>query len=257
MKINFLSKVRSRYYWMGGILLCTVILFTSISSRKSGIIQDVRISIKPLQGGELLVQDKDIINTITSNYGSTLDGLAIREIDVQKIEDFAKMNPFVKKAEVFIDARSRLCVNITQNNPLLRIFDKYGHSYYIDEDLKTFPVSRHDSPRMLIASGYLPAQNQVLSNADSMLIHDVVKIADEISKDEFAQRNSEQIYVEEDGNIVLATKLGNQKFIIGDASRIEEKLNYIQIYYKNIASTAGWRKYKFVNLKFDGQIVCN
>lgn len=257
MKVKFLPKIKSRYYWLSGIFVCMVILFTSISSRKSGIIQDVRVKVSPLSTGEMLVQEKDIVNTIVSKYGSPIDGLAIRETDVQRIEDYARENPFVKKAEVYIDARSRLCVNIRQKDPVLRIYDRNGQSFYVDSELKNFPVSRHASPRLLIANGDIPAYDSTLIAQGKHVINDLVKIADAISKDQFSQSNTEQLFVESDGDILLASKLGNQKFILGDASRIDEKLAYIKIYYENIASTEGWKRYKYVNLKFNGQIVCN
>lgn len=257
MNLKPFKKIKSRYYWMSGIFVCMVILFTSISSRKSGIIQEVLVTVKPLHDGEKLVLENDVVNSIVSKYGSAIDGLAIREADVQKIEELAKENPFVNKAEVYIDARSRLCINVSQNNPVLRIFDKNGQSFYIDKDLKYFPVSRHASPRILIASGNIPPYDSLNVAQGKHVITELAKISEAVNKDQFSQSNTEQLYVEDDGDIVLAGKLGNQRFILGDAERIEEKLDYIKIYYENIASTEGWKRYRYVNLKFNGQIVCN
>lgn len=257
MKIKLFKKIKPAYYWVSGIFICTAILFSSISSRKSGIIQNVKVVIKPLSEGEFLVTEKDILNTIESKYGSSVDGLGIREIDVQKIEIIAEKNPFVKDAEVYIDARNRLCINIQQNNPILRIFDKFGNTFYIDKDLKYFPSSRHGSPRLLIANGNIEPFDSATVASGKHIINKLVTITKEIQDNQFALSNTEQLYVDQDHDIILVPKIGSQKFILGDESRIEEKLEYVRIYYKNIASTEGWKKHSYVNLKFDGQIVCN
>ena len=45
MKIKLFKKIKPAYYWVSGIFICTAILFSSISSRKSGIIQNVKVVI--------------------------------------------------------------------------------------------------------------------------------------------------------------------------------------------------------------------
>ena len=257
MIFKFLKKAKPRYYWLTGILLCMVILFTSIASRKSGIVESVKIHIKPLGEGELMVLEKDIMNTVETKYGSAIAGLAIRELDIKKIESIANQNPFVKDAEAYIDARSNLCINLKQNNPILKIQDKYDHSYYLDEDLKYFPNSRHCSPRILIASGNIAPYDSLMVAQGKHQINQLISITKEISSNQFAQSNIEQLYVDDNNDVILVPKIGSQKFIIGNADRIEEKLEYIRIFYKNIAPKEGWTKYQYVNLKFDGQIVCN
>ncbi len=255
--MKIFKKVKPAYYWVAALLFCSAILFSSIASRKSGIIENVKVYIKPLEEGEYMVLEKDILNTIESKYGSSVDGLPIREIDVEKVEEISEKNPFVKDAEVFIDARNRLCINIRQNNPILKIQDKNGNIFYLDSDLKYFPESRHSSPRLLIATGNIPFYDSTIVAAHKHQINQLIDVTKAIAANQFAQSNTEQLYVDGNNDIILVPKIGSQKFIIGDSERIGEKLEFIRIYYRNIASKEGWTKHQYVNLKFDGQIVCN
>lgn len=255
--MKLFKRISPKYYWISGILLCMVVLFSSVSSRKNGMVDGVKITVKPLKDDVLLVYEKDILNTVESKYGSTLDGLTIREIDIPKIETLAEKNAFVKDAEVYIDAHSKLCINIKQKAPLLRIQDENGIAYYVDNDLQYFPLSRHSSPRILVASGFIPSYDSTSISQGKHILNQLAEITRSIDDNQFAQSNTEQLYVDSEGEIILIPKIGSQKFILGNSERIDEKLNFIRIYYSNIAPKEGWNKYNFVNLKFEGQIVCN
>ena len=66
----------------------------------------------------------------------------------------------------------------------------------------------------------------------------------------------EQIYIAENGDIILCPQVGNLEVIFGDLNNIEEKFHRLLAFYKNIAPHEGWGKYSTVNLKYRKQIVC-
>ena len=66
----------------------------------------------------------------------------------------------------------------------------------------------------------------------------------------------QQIYVEDNGDIVFYTSVGDQKIIFGAVEDIDYKFAKLNAYYRQIVPAYGWEKYSTVNLKFSDQIVC-
>ena len=65
-----------------------------------------------------------------------------------------------------------------------------------------------------------------------------------------------QIYIEENGELVLFPRSGPQRIIFGDSGNLEEKFEKLYTFYAQIVPVAGWNKYSEVNLKFRGEIIC-
>ncbi|MBQ1929891.1 MAG: cell division protein FtsQ, partial [Bacteroidales bacterium] len=66
----------------------------------------------------------------------------------------------------------------------------------------------------------------------------------------------EQIYINQNNDIQLATRVGDIEIILGDYKDYKEKLDKLYTFYKNIVPVEGWDKYSSVNLKYKGQIIC-
>ena len=65
-----------------------------------------------------------------------------------------------------------------------------------------------------------------------------------------------QIRIDDKGDIILIPREGNERFIIGQPCKIEEKARKMEWYYTHIIPEKGSGHYKTVDLRFDGQIVC-
>ncbi len=257
MKLPNLKRPPVKFIWIAGILLCAAILFSSIASKNSGMVDTLKITVNQLDDDHTLVTDKDIKQTVERKYGSGLEGMPIRELDVKEIEKLVEQNPFVLKADVYIDARSKLCIHVEQRIPLMRIQDKFGSSYYIDDKLNKFPVSRHYTPRTLIGSGNIAPFDSSAIASGKHILPQLANIAKAIQKDQLILSMVEQLYVDAEDNIILVPKIGNQKYILGNSDKLDDKLAKMKIYLKMIAPREGWTRHSYVNLKYDGQIVCN
>ena len=54
----------------------------------------------------------------------------------------------------------------------------------------------------------------------------------------------------------MITRDGNERFIFGSPSGVDDKLARMEKYYKYILPEKGQGYYKTVNVKFDKQIIC-
>jgi cell division protein FtsQ len=200
------------------------------------------------------LQRKDIEALLLRNRNIDLAQTAISKLDLRLMEDIARTNPWVAKADIFVDNRQVLQVNITQREPVARIFDINGSSYYMDSLLNTMPVSQ----------GYAyPAPvftNVPVLRNDSMqasLHQKIAYLSEMIGRDSFWHAQVTQIEVQPDQTFVLIPLFGDQRILIGDTANVQEKLKHLFAFYKNVSGKIGWDKYETLDVRYKNQVVAS
>jgi cell division protein FtsQ len=62
--------------------------------------------------------------------------------------------------------------------------------------------------------------------------------------------------VDNNDEIDLIPRLGNNIVHLGTAENFEGKLRNLETFYKEVLPETGWNKYDLINLEFKDQIVC-
>ena len=65
-----------------------------------------------------------------------------------------------------------------------------------------------------------------------------------------------QIHIEQNGDIVLVPRKGQETIVLGQPTEIEDKFERLARYYTAIIPEKGEKTYKRVDLRYRGQIVC-
>ena len=65
-----------------------------------------------------------------------------------------------------------------------------------------------------------------------------------------------QIHVQENGELILVPREGNEKFLFGQPLSLEEKFGKMEKYYTTIVPEKGSDRYRTVDVRFADQIVC-
>jgi cell division protein FtsQ len=78
-----------------------------------------------------------------------------------------------------------------------------------------------------------------------------------IQNDPFLMAMIDQVDITASNKFELIPKLGDQVILFGDATNIDKKFNKLKLFYKNVISVKGWKKYSKINLQFDNQIVAS
>lgn len=186
----------------------------------------------------------------------------IKNINTNKLEQKILQNPYVEDVDVFVNINNDLMVNVSEKRVVLRVFNQDSDGYYIDENADILPLSLNYTPRVLIANGYLntpyvrPFQNINDSVYDSSKLKDLLKITKLINQNQFLNAQISQIYINSKGEFDLIPQLGNQLIQFGKIDDAEQKLNNLEVFYKEALAKAGWEKYKTINLKYKKQVVC-
>lgn len=258
MKMNRQTLVSLRRLAVAIGLLAFVLIVTAAVERKKALsVGATVVNVQPLDGGHWLIDSSDVVKIIERSFGMPLDGQAAGLVDEDRVERILEEDAFVKNAEVTMAANSQLSIYIEQRQPILRIIDNVGASYYIDGDGNKIPTSPHYTARTLVATGDIqPHTPEFMNRRQRHEIRDLFELTHFIIADELWKALFEQIYVNRRGEFVLIPKVGDQTIIFGDLANVENKFNRLKIFYEEAMSREGWQKYHSIDLRYRGQVVC-
>lgn len=238
-------------------LALVLIITAAVERKKEMVVTATVVDVEPLAGGYWLIDSADVIKIIERNFGMSLDEQAAHLIDEDRVERVLEEDAFVKNAEVTLGANSQLRIDVKQREPILRIIDNVGASYYIDADGNKIPTSPHFTARTLVATGDIqPHTPEFLVRRQRHSMRDLYELTHFIIADDLWRALFEQIYVNSRGEFVLIPKVGDQTIIFGDLADVESKFRRLKIFYEEAMSREGWQKYHSIDLRYRGQVVC-
>ena len=243
-------------YWPIRVLLALGIcaaVYSAAEFKANLPVREVRIDLIPLEGGEKLITERDLFGEVDRYFRHDWRALPVCSLNIRELEDYIVDIPFVKDAEVYVDAANRLHLQIEQRNPLVRIMERDMPSFYLDEHGQHIPVSPHYALRVPVATGVaLPAFRE----SERQVTAEIIDIAKAIRQDTFLNKLVEQIHRDRNGEYTLVPKIGEEKIILGSPEDIGIKMEKLRLFYREGLTYEGWGKYKTIDLRFRDQVVC-
>lgn len=241
------------FVWI--LSLSGLVLLMSFIEREKTVQQCQRIRIF-IPGKQTFVNRREV-DRILLNSGGELIGRPLHSINLQDLEKALKLNPYIKAAKVYADMDGVLWVRIKQREPVLRIINSKNQDFYVDAEGVKIPVSPNFTANVLVANGFIAEDLEArVSGLKTTLAKDLFKTAQFIQQDTLWNHQIDQIYVNANQEIQLATRVGEQQIILGNADSLERKFKNLLIFYKRAMPKVGWNTYKTINLKYLNQIVC-
>lgn len=233
--------------------------------RHNILCHDIKVNIKDsLHNGFITVSDiEDFFHETDMN----IIGSPIESINTKDLERRLKQYSSVKNSEVYVTLQGDIRVEIDQRNPIVRIINKRGQSYYIDQEGTIMPLSSKYSSHVLIANGYIVEHFEVGRTREifcessenkekSSIICDLYKLSKFIYEDEFWKAQIEQVYVNDDLEFELIPRVGAHVIYLGDIENSKEKFRNLRAFYMQGLNNVGWNIYDKINLKFENQVIC-
>ena len=234
-------------------LATVVLLGAAISLKHNKRCKGVNINISGIQNNFFI--DKTEINGILEELsGGTLKGKTLGSFNLAAIENTLRRNQWIKNAELFFDNNEVLRVDVTEREPVARIFTNTGSSFYLDSSLTRLPLSDRSSARVPVFSNF-PSHQNSFTKADSILLGDIKNISSYILKDPFWMAQIDQVDITGDRSFEMIPKIGNQVIVFGKADNYEEKFQNLLTFYKQVATKVGWNTYSKINVQYKGQVV--
>lgn len=215
----------------------------------------------------LFVEPEDIRSMLIEKELNPI-GLFVDSIKTETLEKAVLKHPSIKSAEVYITVNGAVVIDVEQKNPILRIINYNGESYYIDEDGALMPLSKDYTARVLVASGNINEPYTLrytkdvtqLEDSDELgrnyILDDLFYLTRYIYNNSFWNAYIEQLFVNENGDIEMIPKVGNFEIILGNIDNMEEKFTNLKAFLETAIPREGWSKYSIINLKYKNQVVC-
>lgn len=181
--------------------------------------------------------------------------LSLGKLDINKMENIARSNPWVSDAQVYVDNERAMHISVTQRVPVVRVFEESGHSYYLDRDLNAMPLSDryvHYTP-LVTGAPVLREDDSISRDIKGTML----ALVSYITRSKFWNAQIAQIVIGRDKTFELIPVLGKQRILLGDTSHVPEKLNNLLAFYQQVENKVGWEKYEVIDLRFKGQVVAS
>ncbi len=197
----------------------------------------------------------------------TLEGRPLDRSILQKVQDIALTNPYVKEARVYRTISSELRVDIRLRDPLLRVVNTANESYYVDTRGQIFPLSPEYTARVMLATGHITTPLRVgdrlgacpLSGEGGQhgpAMEELYELARYIHEDPFWRACIDHIWVLPDGKFELIPRHAAHIIEFGSAGELEGKFHKLEQFYKYGLSRVGWYGCSRLNLEYDTQVIC-
>lgn len=230
------------------IFIIGTLAFTSIESRNIPC-TDIEVVY---DNDELINIDKEKLIRIVKNTDGKILKKTLGEINSEEIEDEIEKVPAILTADVYklmVNEKGAykgvLVVKVKHREPVMRVITSSG-SYYLDKFGIRIPVSSSYPTNVLIASG---------SVSEEFAVEKLLPFVLYVGDDDFWNAQIQQIFVEEDGDVLLIPLVGGHIIELGDTENFPQKLNIMRAFYKQVLAKNNWDKYERVSLKYNNQVV--
>lgn len=238
-------------------------LLAFVNSRPKKVsCRNIQVSIDYFEDAYFINEEE--VDAIIEGFCNETGGEFLDEkTSVTMLEMKLMEHPAVKKCEIYTKVNGRMHVDIYQRKPIGRIVNKRGDSFYMDMDGKLMPQIPGRPARVVVVNGNIResyAPNAYYLDNDSAasisILDEVYEMLKVIDTSKFWKSEIEQVYIDENKEFVLIPKVGMHEILFGKADHIPGKFNKLEWFYKKGLPAEGWKTYRTIDIRYQGQVVC-
>lgn len=275
-----------------GLILANVLVWGGIvaylgvsgrmSSRQQADIRVTEVDIVITDSAKMQFITPAAVKGWMREAGMNFAGLAMDEVNTLEIKELMLDHSFVKSAKVYTTLSGRIMVELTQRRPIARVNLSNGYNFYIADDGCVLPIPRNGAIYVPIVTGsFTPPFSRgtfgkVISDEDDpekkssenyTFYVKLINFVKFVEGSDFWRSQIEQINVIDRGarigartmkepQIEVVPRVGGHVVLLGGLDGAGEKLDRLNSFYKGALEYEGWSAYRYVDLRFDNQIVC-
>lgn len=205
--------------------------------------------------GLFFVEENEIKQIISQQFPRGLHNVQRSDVQLAKIEDNIAEHPYVKEVDASLTLEGQLTVRIHQRVPILRVINRAGVSYYLDEGGEKIPVTANFTSRVPVITGFVADNGKVtgkMESKDLVMVHTLVQ---HLRSDPFFDALVEQVFITRQKHMHLVPKVERHTILLGDLTSIEKKLQRLKWFYLKGLPKVGWKDYTTIDVRFADQIV--
>jgi cell division protein FtsQ len=199
------------------------------------------------------VDEVEIKNRIKRIYPGLGTGAKIGSINTKMIEKVLVNDLWITKAEVFFNNENNLIINITQTQPVARVFTTNGNSYYVDTLKNWLPITDKAAQRLPVFTNY-PVNAKGLPSKDSVLQQAIAIMGSVYVADSFWQAQMAQVNINNQ-QLTMVPSFGKHLVQLGAPVDVEKKLSKLKKFYCQFAAQHNLNSYDIILAQYDKQVV--
>ncbi len=246
------QKIVIRILWSIASAALIVLFVVAWKAKNEKQLTDIQVELVG-ESAQALFMDEIAIRAILNEQGVHV-GVPVDKVNLTQLEQFIEKTEWVKNAEFFINNKLVLDAKIEQRIPIARVFTASGSSFYIDNEGWRLPLKQLTVLNLPVFTGF-PTDQPKLSKPDSVLLKEVLFFAKTIQKDSFFMAQVAQVNIESNGHFQMVPTLGDHLVLLGTVDQLEDKLNRLFTFYKNVWVGSGINAYQVIDCRFDHQVV--
>ncbi|MFV0522174.1 MAG: cell division protein FtsQ/DivIB [Mangrovibacterium sp.] len=223
-----------------------------ITNRRIGRLKYNLLKIEIPEGTPRYI-DEQGVQKLVEEYLPDLNMECVDSLDLNDLETYMESITAIKNAEVFnkisgenLNFTTQLVVRVHQREPIVRVITT-NDNYYMDNDGVRIDANYSYSAKVPLLTG---------SVSEEYMRNDILPLIRYINTNDFWSAQIKDIKVDEDGELCMVPLIGSQTIQFGTPVRYKEKLRNLLALYEQGFNKLGWDKYKTIDLKYKGQVVC-
>jgi cell division protein FtsQ len=221
-KLNLnIRKILATLLWTGISVFVIFILVSAKRHQEESKCTGIEVTIHGVNNN-FFIDKKDVVSFINAQNKPDAIGNPIGTFNLRRLETLLEKQVWIQSADLYFSDQNVLEVTIEEREPVARVFNNAGQSFYLDSSAKVLPLSDRLSARVPVFTGF-PALAINMAKADSSLLNAIVDLGIALQADEFLQAMIEQTDITYDRKFELIPKLGKQIISFGTAADIPKK----------------------------------
>ncbi len=270
------KRILSILVWVG--IIAYLIWASGLDARKRAgtYVRDLHIAVRDSASTRIIRAD-DVRKWIRA-AGLSPEGQHFDSVDLQAISRVVASHDFVRHVKTSVGLDSVVTVIVRQRIPALRIIASGGYDFYYTTDGYIVPANRRSAYHVPVVTGtfdlpFRPSfSGQLREPADSTskkvqesyrFLHKLINFVSYIEDDNFWNAQIVQINVTSrpephtEPEVELIPRVGDHVIMLGWLDGYEQKLDKLMKFYRKALPHEGWDTWNYIDLRYDGQVVCS
>lgn len=223
-----------------------VVALTAFNRKPAGqVCHDMQLIIKDSVYAGFITKKE--VTSMLEKKGINPIGKDLDRIRTKTLEQVLAKHPLIDRVECYKTPSGKLCIEVFQRIPILRIMSSNGNNYYLDNKGIVMPPEAKCVAHLPVVTGNVEK---------SFAMRDLYKFGVFLQRNSFWNAQIEQIHVLPGKNIELVPRVGDHIIYLGKLDDFERKLKRVKMFYEKALNKVGWNKYSRINVEFGNQIIC-
>lgn len=249
-----LKKIVRLIAWIGVMAVFALASYYAMDKKNNVRAKEIQLVFTDKKGN-YFINEKDMMKEVEL-VNSNWKGKRIIDLKINALEESIKRNDYVRNAQIVSGQNGKLTIFVEQKNPIARVFEGEGQSYYLSENWDKIPVSSKFSKRVITIMGSTQSLLNPITKTDSFIQFEVKTILDYIKENDFWAKAIDQVYVEPSGKIEMVLVFSHSVLKFGTITEdYEKRFNKIMIFYKSVLNYVDLSQYKYLDFTYKNQII--